>query len=56
MDTLKCVFTGIEKFPECLSFVKEHSLYTEALGSYGDRSSDEYKVIEFVHVHNYVSP
>lgn len=35
---------GPEKFEECLGLVREHSLYTEALAIYSDRSSPEYKV------------
>ena len=38
------VVAGPEKFDECLSFVKEHSLYVEALKLLKDRKED-YKVL-----------
>ena len=41
---ISSLIIGPEKFDECLGLVREHSLYTEALTIYSDRSTPEYKV------------
>ena len=45
---INCRYTDIagpEKFDECLSLIKEHSLYSQAMEVFSDKSSHEHKVI-----------
>ena len=35
---------GPERFDECLSLIKEHSLYSQAMEIFSDKSSHEHKV------------
>lgn len=39
------LIVGSDKFEECFSLIKSHSLFPEALGIYTDLTSKEYKVV-----------